>query len=112
MKVNAIQDRKKKIEKCEGRIEDLKIKLTIPMIEMNTSDLSEPQTVCRSTKCRKYVKLTDGDYVLRYPQIFCDPCYPVPKKQLLGLLRFGQSAFDNLGAVYLCQEFHNFGVCN
>ncbi len=111
MNVNAIQKRKEDIEKYEGDIKDLESKLAIPIVESKTTELNEPQTVCTSEKCRKYTKLSSGEYMLRYPQVCCDPCFPVPKEPLWGLLRFGQFAVDYLGALYLCQAFDKDGDC-
>jgi hypothetical protein len=72
--------------------------------------LKEPQTVCTSEKCKKYAKLSDGEYILRYPQVCCNTCFPVPKESLWALLRFGQFVVDHLGALYLCQAFDEVGV--
>jgi len=111
MNVSAIEKRKQEIQEHEGDIKFLESKLTIPIIEINMIELDEPRTVCSSKTCRKHAKLTNGDYTIIYPQICCEPCFPVPKESLWGLLRFGQLAIDSLGALYFCKAFDKLGTC-
>ena len=64
----------KEVENHEKNKKRLSQICSVPYIELQTSQLEQPRTVCTSRKCTK-TYYVDGRKKVIYKTICCDPCY-------------------------------------
>ncbi|XP_054165540.1 uncharacterized protein LOC128963094 [Oppia nitens] len=71
--INECEIRKKKMEEFDGNIEELKRELFIPVVEIESTPLDYPMTVCEDRNCVEIVVI-DGQTFKHYRQLCHEHC--------------------------------------